>query len=644
METENGDSKSKMEDYAVIEQIGRGGFGATFLVLHKPQNKKYVLKKIRLSKQTEKFTRTAYQEMNLIAKLRHPYILEYKDVWVDKGSCICIVTDYCEVGNISEIMRKTRGGYFPEEKMCRWLTQLLLAIDYLHSNRVLHRDIKLSNIFLTKENDIHLGDFGLVKLFNEEGRASSVVGTPNYMCPELLADTPYGYKSDIWSLGCCIFEIAAHHQAFRAPDMAGLINKINRSLISPLPIVYSSTLKQIMKSMLRKSPEHRPTAAELLRHPHLQPFLLRCHNPSTVFLPVKSPSPKNTNERTRKPSPGTSGGSKDSKERELKLKQRDLLPLFEENTDAPYPSLLDDDISIEEQLETKRVDPTSYLGEVSHDSEDSKSGDTSETTACNGDDRENYDSSSPKESLNTMDASTLPLNALPEEQDKYSSKHVAKSEKPDLESDNTVDSEPLCTSCVAEETEIKSKDTAHQTCSKTGTPGTTSTSNFLSLFDANVTLTNDKVRSEVDAEPRSSLSVEENSGECSGSAPDAEDPKNCPDKDTVKIKEEVASEPMQTEKEETQLMNQATTNNLSLNTEAAADSDENKGEPEIPGGQRADALESLLELCARLLKQDKYDELSGVLKPFGDDTVSSRETAIWLTKSLMNAQKFAKES
>ncbi|KAL0383584.1 UNVERIFIED_CONTAM: Serine/threonine-protein kinase Nek6 [Sesamum calycinum] len=644
METENGDSKSKMEDYAVIEQIGRGAFGATFLVLHKPQNKKYVLKKIRLSRQTEKFKRTAYQEMNLIAKLRHPYILEYKDVWVDKGSCICIVTDYCEVGNISQIMRKTRGGYFPEEKLCKWLTQLLLAIDYLHSNRVLHRDIKLSNIFLTKENDIHLGDFGLAKLLNEEGRASSVVGTPNYICPELLADTPYGYKSDIWSLGCCIFEIAAHHQAFRAPDMTGLINKINRSLISPLPIVYSSTLKQIMKSMLRKSPEHRPTAAELLRHPHLQPFLLRCHNPSTVFLPVKSPSPKNTNEKSRKPSPGTSAGSKDSKEREMKPKQRDLLPLFEENTDAPYPSLLDDDISIEEQLETKRVDRTSYLGEMSHDSEDSKSGDTSETTACNGDGRENYDSSSPKESLNTTDASTLPLNALPEEQDKYLTKQVTKLENPDLASENTVDSEPLCSPSLAEETEIKSKDTALQMCSETGTPGTTCSSNFVSLFDESVSLINDKVRSEVDAEPRSSSSVEENTGECSGSAPDAEDPLNCQDKDTVKIKDEVASETMQTEKEETQLTNQATTNNRSLNTEAAADSDGSKGEPEIPGGQRAHALESLLELCARLLKQDKYDELSGVLKPFGDDTVSSRETAIWLTKSLMNAQKFAKES
>ncbi|KAK4412990.1 Serine/threonine-protein kinase Nek6 [Sesamum alatum] len=639
METENGDSKSKMEDYAVIEQIGRGSFGATFLVLHKPENKKYVLKKIRLSKQTEKFKRTAYQEMNLIAKLQHPYILEYKDAWVDKGSCICIVTDYCEVGNISEIMRKTRGGYFPEEKLCKWLTQLLLAIDYLHSNRVLHRDIKLSNIFLTKENDIRLGDFGLTKLLNEEGHASSVVGTPNYMCPELLADTPYGYKSDIWSLGCCIFEIAAHHQAFRAPDMAGLINKINRCLISPLPIVYSSTLKQIMKSMLRKSPEHRPTAAELLRHPHLQPFLLRCHNPSTVFLPVKSPSPKNTNEKTRKLSPGTSSGGKDSKEREMKPKQRDLLPLFDENADAPYQSLLDDDISIEDQLETKRVDPTSCSGEISHGSEDSKSGDTSETTACNGDDRENCDSSSLKEN-----ALTLPLNALPEEQDEYSSKDVTKSENPNRESENTLDSEPLCSPRVTEETEIKSKDTALEKCTKTGTPGTTSSDNSVSLLDETGTLTNGKVRSEVDAEPRSSLSVEENTGECSAAAPDAEDVENCPDKDTVKIKEEVASEPTQTEKEETQLMNQTTTNNRLLDTEAAADSDENKGEPEIPGRQRADALESLLELCARLLKQDKYDELSGVLKPFSDDTVSSRETAIWLTKSLMNAQKFAKES
>ncbi|CAA3006650.1 serine/threonine-protein kinase Nek6-like [Olea europaea var. sylvestris] len=602
MEMENGDNKYKMGNYEVIKQIGRGAFGATFLVLHKTENKKYVLKKISLAKQTEKFKRIAHQEMNLIAKLHHPYIVEYNDAWVEKGCCICTVTSYCEGGDMAEISRKSRGALFPEENLCKWLTQLLLAVDYLHSNRVLHRDLKLSNIFITKDNDIRLGDFGLAKLLNEEGLASSVIGTSNYMCPELLADMPYGYKSDIWSLGCCLFEIAAHQPPFRAPDMAGLVNKINRSSISPLPIVYSSTLKQIIKSMLRKSPERRPTAAELLRHAHLQPFLLRCHSPSTVFLPVKSPN--NSKEKIRRPSPSKSGGGKDDKEREVKLTERGLLPAYEETADMQRQRLLEGDNSIGDGLETKRVDPTSYSGKISSDSEDSKSEKTScKTTACNGDNQDNIESSSQKECTNTMDVLTFPSSAELKEEELSPQKHVPQPEAPPDPGEN-------------EETETNMEDFVTVKSSKTA-------------------------RCEADAEPRNYLNEEESTGDCSGVRLD-----NTLIESTneVKVMADTKSDLVQIQEDDMQVINHASSEEELLLSALVGIASESKGEWENPSQQRADALESLLEVCARLLKQDKLDELAGVLKPFSEDAVSSRETAIWLTKSLITARKLSKGS
>ncbi|GMI70973.1 hypothetical protein HRI_000766600 [Hibiscus trionum] len=640
MESDKGDGKSKV-DYEVIEQIGRGAFGAAFLVLHKLEKKKYVLKKIRLAKQTEKFKRMAYQEMELIARLNNPYIVEYKDAWVDKGNNICIVTSYCEGGDMAELIKKARGMHFPEEKICKWMTQLLLAVDYLHSNRVLHWDLKCSNIFLTKDNDIRLGDFGLAKLLNTEDLASSVVGTPNYMCPEVLADIPYGYKSDIWSLGCCMFEIAAHQAAFRAPDMAGLINKVNRSSISPLPILYSSTLKQIIKSMLRKNPEHRPTAAELLRHPHLQSHLLRCRIPSVVYLPIKpASSPK---EKTPKKSfPSRNGvrkytGVKDvgvSNGQEYVhafLKMANDVHISSSSSEEPASTA-----STENNLVTKRVDPTSCAVEISNSISGSKEMSTdSEVSIGNGEKSDQKDA-------HVESISEMAFNSHNDDQEEPAFENTQYLPEADTKTVSQKDDGTFCDMQVLEEATKDVLDV--QVLGRSEDLRLTISS---ISCDEKIRFPDDGSSSTVygtDVEPRCS-STKTSSSDAKTEGVDlsylsSESNNVLPCKDEVGATSETNTCSIPTEKDGGRLV-QLTPSDVSLLSRLTAlSSDEIKTAWENPGQERAEALESLLELCARLLKQDKIHELSGVLRPFGDEVASSRETAIWLTKSLMSAQKF----
>nr|KYP74044.1 Serine/threonine-protein kinase Nek6 [Cajanus cajan] len=661
------ESSGKMEDYEVIQQIGRGALGATFLVLHKIEKKRYVLKKIRLAKQADKSKVTAQQEMDLIGKLNYPYIVEYKDAWVEKEDYICIITGYCEGGDMAANIKKARGSYFSEEKVCKWLTQLLLAVDYLHSNRVLHRDLKCSNIFLTKENNIRLGEFGLAKLLNED-LAYPAVGTLNYMCPEAIAGMPYGYKSDMWSLGCCMFEIVAHQPAFRAPDRAGLINKINRCSISPLPIVYSSTLKQLIKSMLRKNPEHRPTASELLRHPHLQPFVLRCRNASSIFLPVHLiSSNSNSKEKTKNKSSGDQHlWDKEAGLAGLVNRLERIYPI-EGNGDVqtqnrPNDGKLAVSTSAEDNLEIKMVDSTSNTVEFSTSISGSKDGSTtSESTVCSVCKEGDFKNRLARDAADSEITSKSTLDSVLEEQgfaahnngydkdgsgDEITSKSMLDSvcEEQGLAADHFQKSDAI--DINAETTEVGDKlsnegfDKA-ETQKKDAKPEDSSKPK--SIEDSN---NNDKdgsideessspiahpVRVEHDTETGNSLKENEN--------PEAFMEGSCMDSLTSESDKTHTFSCSTHKKDDNAVVADKPPNGISIRTRISRGSDSTCQ-------QRADALESLLELCAQLLQQGKLEELAAVLSPFGEDavSVSSRETAIWLTKSLMASQKLNPET
>ncbi|KIY96566.1 NIMA (never in mitosis a)-related kinase, partial [Monoraphidium neglectum] len=230
-------------EYEMREQIGKGAFGAAFLVLHKETRKQYVLKRVRLAKQTNWQRNSTLQERDMVSKLQHPYIVPHVTSWITQGHTVNVVYGYCEKGDLATLMAKNNGTPFPEATLKLWLCQMLLALEYLQVQKVLHRDIKTGNIFLTAAGDVQLGDFGLATYRETEGdrpEDMNLVGTPHYMSPELLSQKGCSFKSDTWSLGCALYELTAQRPAFNAFNIHGLVTKIRRHRMAPLPPGYSA--------------------------------------------------------------------------------------------------------------------------------------------------------------------------------------------------------------------------------------------------------------------------------------------------------------------------------------------------------------------------------------------------------------------
>ncbi|XP_009686150.1 serine/threonine-protein kinase Nek11 isoform X1 [Struthio camelus] len=259
--------------YAIQRKLGNGSFGSVYLVFDKKAKQGEelkVLKEISVGNLKPNETVEANLEAQLLSKLDHPAIVKFYASFVEQDS-FCIITEYCEGGDLDFKIQeyKESGKIFTQRQITEWFIQLLLGVNYMHERRILHRDLKAKNIFL-KNNFLKIGDFGVsCLLMGSCDLATTFTGTPYYMSPEALKHQGYNTKSDIWSLGCILYEMCCMNHAFSGHNFLSVVLKIVEGDTPSLPDSYPSKLNAVLNSMLNKNPTQRPAAAEILKMPYI---------------------------------------------------------------------------------------------------------------------------------------------------------------------------------------------------------------------------------------------------------------------------------------------------------------------------------------------------------------------------------------
>ncbi|PKY02275.1 G2-specific protein kinase nimA [Aspergillus campestris IBT 28561] len=288
---------AEAEKYEVLEKIGCGSFGIIRKVRRKADGFILCRKEINYIKMSQKEREQLTAEFNILSSLRHPNIVAYYHREHLKASQdLYLYMEYCGGGDLSMVIKnlKKTNKYAEEEFVWRILSQLVTALYRCHygsdpvevgSNvlgpvpkpsglkgkqaqmTILHRDLKPENIFLGSDNSVKLGDFGLSKLMNSHDFASTYVGTPFYMSPEICAAEKYTLRSDIWAVGCIMYELCQREPPFNAKTHIQLVQRIREGKFAPLPDFYSPELKSIIASCLRVNPDHRPDTTTLINMP-----------------------------------------------------------------------------------------------------------------------------------------------------------------------------------------------------------------------------------------------------------------------------------------------------------------------------------------------------------------------------------------
>ncbi|XP_058416221.1 serine/threonine-protein kinase Nek8 isoform X3 [Diceros bicornis minor] len=266
-----------MEKYERIRVVGRGAFGIVHLCLRKADQKLVIIKQIPVEQMTKEERQAAQNECQVLKLLNHPNVIEYYENFLE-DKALMIAMEYAPGGTLAEFIQKRCNSLLEEETILHFFVQILLALHHVHTHLILHRDLKTQNILLDKHRMVvKIGDFGISKILSSKSKAYTVVGTPCYISPELCEGKPYNQKSDIWALGCVLYELASLKRAFEAANLPALVLKIMSGTFAPISDRYSPELRQLVLSLLSLEPAHRPPLSHIMAQPLCIRALLNLH-------------------------------------------------------------------------------------------------------------------------------------------------------------------------------------------------------------------------------------------------------------------------------------------------------------------------------------------------------------------------------
>lgn len=250
---------SSIGQYQIITLIGQGSYAKIYKVSKENSNKVLVLKQMQITQDDDSLEQFQ-TEVKILSTINSPYIIKYYDNF-ESPSSYNIITEYCENGDLGQLIAQyqTQSKKMNEILIWKFFIQISLGLQYLHSKKILHRDIKSNNIFLTKELNAKIGDLGIAKILYNTSHAHTFIGTPYYLSPELCKDLPYDEKSDVWALGCVLYEMISLRHPFDADSKLILYSKIINDKYSEIDKTYSKDIRDIVDMLLTKDCKKRPT-------------------------------------------------------------------------------------------------------------------------------------------------------------------------------------------------------------------------------------------------------------------------------------------------------------------------------------------------------------------------------------------------